>query len=95
MANEKRITKHQKEQAERATLLRRVIDIYSGGCGRDMGGEDSFIGMHEASIIVPALRDIFAKQVPGKDYLWQPHMLDKYESPTEAARHLYGYGIRA
>ena len=84
-----------KDIKKRAALLRRVVDIYSGGCGRDMSGEGALIGMFEASIIIPALQDIFARQIPEATYLWQPHMIDQFETPTKATDILYTRGIRA
>lgn len=88
-------TKQQIEQKAKDALIKRITDIYSGASGSDMSKEDAFIGLYEASNAIPAMRDIFSPQVPNSDYLWMPHMLDKYEDPRKAAEVLFNAGVRA
>lgn len=88
----KRLTKQQKEDQQRAALLRRVTDVYSGAIGQEWS-EDEFATAEILSRVIPALRELFSKQ--WKDYMNSPHSLHHFDNARMAADWLFQEGIRA
>lgn len=88
----KRLSKQQKEDQQRAALLRRVTDVYSGA----MGGEwdqDQFATAEILSRVIPALKELFSSQ--WHEYLTNPHGLHHFDNAKSAAERLFNEGIRA
>ena len=94
----KRKTKAQREQEQRAALLRRVVDIYSGGCERSMEPVPVFqddVTPMELSRILTALRDLLGDGPHAEWWGWEPRALGHFQTPELAAQHLYNAGFRA
>jgi hypothetical protein len=88
----KRLSKQQREGQQRAALLRRVTDVYSGA----MGGEwdsDQFATAEILSRVIPALKELFSDQ--WHEYLCSPHMLHYFDTAKNATDRLFYEGIRA
>jgi hypothetical protein len=88
----KRQSKAQKEAVEKAKLLQRVMDVYSGA----MGGAwdtDQFATAEILSRVIPTLRELFNEQ--WKDLLHSPRCLRYYDTAETAAEFLYVQGVRA
>lgn len=88
-----RKTKAQRAAEQRAALLQRITDIYSGAQGQ-CWGDDFVAGTDELSRIMPALEDVFGEQV-DHSYLWLLSNLNHYNSPQDATDFLFAAGIRA
>lgn len=86
--------KQQKEQKEKAALLQRVRDIYSGSYGREWLGED-FATAAQLSLIIPALNSIFGNQIQDTTFIWNPHNIERFDNPESATDFLFKYGFRA
>lgn len=102
----KRKTKAQREAEQRAALFVRVRDIYSGACGtswdEDLHEEQGeWLNMETAERVVQALRWTFrGKRDEGADkhqldWIFDSHVLSKFESATSATDWLFEHGVRA
>ena len=91
----KRKTKVQKEEEEMTALRQRVADVFSGACGRNMDSDEEFIGMEEASRIMPALKALFRKEDDKRTYLWEPSNLGHFDNIDSATEFLFKANIRA
>lgn len=89
----KRPTKAQRDAAQKAALLRRVTDVYSGALGAEWG-EDEWATAEILASVIPALRDIFGEQA-GRDYMWECHCIDRFDTAKTATDFLFEAGIRA
>lgn len=90
----KRKTKAQREAEQKAELYRRVHDVYCGAKGQLWDGDDFATAQH-LSLVVPALRDLFAAQHAEMIYPWQPHCLSHFDTADTATEFLYAQGYRA
>jgi hypothetical protein len=88
----KRLSKQQKEDQQRAALLRRVTDVYSGAMGA-IWSVDDFATAEILSRVIPALRELFAKH--WKDYMSNAHALNHFDNAESAAAWLFEQGVRA
>lgn len=89
----KRMTKAQKEEAQKAALLRRVTDVYSGAIGYAWDSEENFAVADTLCRVLPALQTLFAKH--WKDYMHATGNLNNYDTADTAAAFLYRNGVRA
>lgn len=90
----KRKTKAQREGEQKAALLRRVTDVYSGALGAPWTN-DEFATAEQLANVIPALRGIFGEQVPDREYMWAAHCIRYFDTAASATEHLFGQGIRA
>lgn len=88
----KRLTKQQKEDQQRAALLRRVTDVYSGAMGA-IWTEDEFATAEILSRVLPALKELFDPQ--WQDYMHSPHGLSRFDNAKSATDWLFQEGVRA
>lgn len=89
----KRKTKAQREADQKAALLRRITDIYSGALGQAWD-EDEFASADLLSRVVPALQQMFGAQIE-REFPWMARSLGRFDNPESAAAFLFGLGIRA
>lgn len=90
----KRKTKTEKEAEQMAALRVRVCDILTGACGmEDVEDESFFLTLEAASRAIPALKRVFEQE--GRDYMWQPHCLDRFETVDKITEFLFRNGARA
>lgn len=94
MATKKRQTKEQREAVQKAELLRRVTDVYSGAIGKAWERDD-FATAENLSKVIPALKDLFGEQDPLRGYVWELHCLNYFDNPRTATEHLFSSGFRA
>ncbi len=92
----KRKTKAQREASQRAALLQRVHDVYSGALGNQWysEGNGDFATAEILSSVINALQQIFGKQ-SEYDYFWNIHHLGYFDNPEKAADFLFDAGFRA
>lgn len=92
----KRKTKEQREADERAALLQRITDIYSGANG-GVWTEDEFAYAELLSRVVPVLRKLFLCEEMGRmnAHCFEPHCLNYYDTPKAATEFLFDKGVRA
>lgn len=97
----KRLTKEQKEQAQRDALRQRVDDIYLGATG-DCWQEDNGEPWPEQFMsFVMALRTAFQIPMneeegePGNEHLWSLWNLDKMRTPEAATEFLFEHHVTA
>lgn len=90
----KRKTKEQREAEQRAALLQRITDVYSGAVGQ-VWAVDDWANAEILSTVIPALQGMFGKQVNGTDYAFQNHCLKYFDTPQSACDHLFDLGFRA
>lgn len=88
----KRKTKAQREQEQRAALLRRVTDIYSGAQGA-VWDNDDFVTAEILGQVIPVLRELFGTE--NTEYLFSLHCLRYFDSAASATNHLFSNGVRA
>ena len=88
----KRQTKAQKEAAEKAALLQRLEDIYSGAMGLQWG-EDDFATAEILARALPVIREVFS--IERDSWMLGLHALQYYDKPETAATMLYDNGVRA
>lgn len=88
----KRKTKVQKEAAEKAALLQRLRDIYSGAQGQEWS-EDDFATAEILSRVLPVIRETFA--LDEKLWILGHHTLTYFDRPESAVERLYAEGVRA
>jgi len=89
----KRQTKAQKEAIEKAKLLQRVTDVYSGAMGAEWS-EDEWATAEILANAIHALKGVFGKQVEW-GHMWECHCIGYYDTPAKATEFLFGVGIRA
>lgn len=89
----KRLTKAQKEAAEKSKLLARIYDIYSGAAGCAWP-EDEWATAEIISRVMCAVRAIFLGG-QADDYRVGCHVIEYYDNPVKAAEFLYSHGVRA
>lgn len=92
----KRKTKSQREAEQKAALLQRVHDVYSGAQGSQWNTEinGDFATAEILQDVLCTLQQIFGKQ-RGYDYYWNIHHLSHFDTPEKAADFLFGEGFRA
>jgi hypothetical protein len=88
----KRPTKAQKEAAEKAALLQRLQDIYSGAMGQQWG-EDDFATAEILSRVLPVICGAF--DLEENKWILGHHALGYYNDPHSAMERLYAEGVRA
>lgn len=88
----KRQTKSEKDAAAFAVLRQRVRDIVAGATGDDPSGDDFYLTLEAASRAIPALRKTFGEE--GRDYMWQAHCLDRFETVDSITDFLFRNGVR-
>lgn len=92
----KRKTKAQREAEQKAALLQRITDVYSGAVGDAWDSEaGNFADAAVLSSVMPAMRKIFGEQNTENEWMWSLHNLDHYEHPESATDFLFRAGIRA
>lgn len=89
----KRKTKAQREAEQIEALRMRINDVYSGASGSCWDEEAEWPTAEQLSRIVPALRCIFEGE--SNKHLFNPHHLDKYETPSRLAEFYFDQGVRA
>lgn len=89
MSTKKRITKAQRDAAQKAALLQRVSDIYAGALGQAWD-DDEFATAEILSRVMPALESVFNNADVRSMFL-----LAYFDNPRSAAERLYAMGIRA
>jgi ribosomal protein S12 methylthiotransferase accessory factor YcaO len=90
----KRLTKQQKEDQQRAALLQRVTDVYSGAVGAVWADED-WATAQVLSRVIPALEGMFIDPAANKSFLFRAHNIDRFDTPEAATNFLFEYGVRA
>jgi hypothetical protein len=91
----KRKTKSQRDAEQKAALLQRVTDIYSGALGQSWYGDyDNFANAELLSNVMPALEQIFG---PQREYTWywKCRALSHFDNPIAATEFLFMEGFRA
>lgn len=82
---------------QKALLLQRVQDIYSGATGYDWsqyGEDENFATASDLAKIIPTLRLVFGE--PRKDwFIYRTHNIDRFEQAIAAADFLWDHGVRA
>jgi hypothetical protein len=89
----KRMTKAQKEAAQKAALLQRVTDVYSGATGGEWLHDECFIDAAQLCRVMTCLRDLFTST--DREWMFGIHVLDKFLSAESATEFLYREGVRA
>ena len=93
--SKKRLTKADREAQQRAALLRRVTDVYSGALGGEWDDEQ-WANAETLSLVIPALKELFGEQLSeGMEYVWGQHCLRYFDTAESATSHLFSAGIRA
>jgi len=83
-----------REDQQRAALLQRITDIYTGACGRVIDFDNDWVSLEEVSRIISALEDVLG--TPRKGWFgWEVYCLDRFETPAKAMEHLFRFGFRA
>jgi hypothetical protein len=90
----KRPTKAQKEAAEKAALLQRLQDIYSGASGGVVQVDDEVYAETIRKVMV-VVKDLWVGAEESEQYLVAHWNVDEYGTVEKAAEFLYGYGVRA
>lgn len=93
MAKQKLTAKQKKEAAEKAALLQRITDVYSGAQGSAWDTNDDFATAQILENAVHALEGIFGGD--SWEYVWMNHCLSHYDTPQSACSFLYEHGVRA
>lgn len=90
----KRRTKAQKEEAQKAALLQRVMDIYAGANGCPIDSEEPVFPstVHKVMSIVNTL---WVEDNKDREYLVKHWNVDEYETPQKCMELLFSYGVRA
>jgi hypothetical protein len=88
----KRPTKAQREERQKAALLQRLNDIYSGAMGQQWS-EDDFATAEILSRVLPVVREAFG--IDEKRWVLGHSALHYYDKPDTAAEMLYCEGVRA
>jgi hypothetical protein len=88
----KRKSKQSREADQKAALLQRVTDIYSGAQGQEWS-EDDFATAEILSRVLPVIRKTFA--LDEKIWILGHHALVYFDRPETAAERLYAEGVRA
>lgn len=92
----KRKTKAQREVEQKAALLQRITDVYSGAVGDAWDSEaGNFADAEVLARVMPALSKIFGPQNDENEWMWSLHNLGNYEQPEDACEFLFRAGIRA
>lgn len=89
----KRKPKAIKEAEEKEALRQRIEDVYAGACGEVVDTDDFFLTLEAASRAITALKKIFGEE--GRDYMWESHCLDRFETVDSATDFLFTNGVRA
>jgi len=89
----KRKTKSEKEAEEKAALRQRIADVYAGACGEPADTDDFFLTLEAGSRAITALKKLFGQE--GREYMWESHCLDRFETIDLATEFLYQTGVRA
>lgn len=89
----KRKPKAIKEAEEKEALRQRIEDVYAGACGEAVDTDDFFLTLEAASRAITALKKIFGEE--GRDYMWESHCLDRFETVDSATDFLFTNGVRA
>lgn len=92
--------KQTKEAAEKAKLLQRVSDIYSGACSRNMYASEYYADAKELIRILSSVYDIFIRDYDDEIMERRKHLvtfwyIDRYATPETATDFLFDNGIRA
>ena len=90
----KRKTKQQREQEQRAALLRRLTDIYSGALGEEWT-EDQFATAEILGRAVPVIRDLIGAQQEDRKWYWEANNMGHFDNPETATEFLFRNGFRA
>ena len=89
----KRKTKSEKEAEAKNALRLRIADIYSGACGEPADTEDFCLTLDPASRAITAIKKLFGEE--GRDYMWESHCLDRFETIDGTTNFLFQNGVRA
>lgn len=90
----KKDSKTVKQRKELDALTQRITDIYSGAGAREWTEEEEWPSAEELSFIIPAMQEIFnIEGVPN--FIWKPHNLKSFETPSAIAKQLFAHGVRA
>jgi hypothetical protein len=89
----KRLTKQQRRDAQFAALRQRVADIACGASGTPFDSEDDFATADFLSRFIPALKANF--ETKGRDYLWSPYNIDRFDRIDSTTQFLWEHGVRA
>jgi hypothetical protein len=90
----KRPTKAQKEAAEKAALLQRVLDIYAGATGDTVQPED-YVYADTLQKVMGAVNAIFVGDNEDMKHVVGYWNVDEFGTPSKAADFLYRMGVRA
>jgi hypothetical protein len=90
----KRMTKAQKEAAQKAALLQRVMDIYTAAMGDIPRADDCYVCPEHLCRIMCAIKAIWVTD-ESDDYLIGCWNVDEYESPEKLTDFLHRNGVRA
>ena len=94
MAKQKLTIKQKKINAQKAALLQRITDVYSGAQGSAWDMECDFATAQILENAVNALNGLFSDSV-DYEYMWEAHCLSHYDTPQSAMEFLFEVGIRA
>lgn len=89
----KRKTKTEKEAEAKAALRQRIADIYAGACGESVENESFFLTLEAGSRAITALKIIFGEE--NREYMWESHCLDRFETVDSATEFLFTNGVEA
>ena len=90
----KRKTAGQRRREQLDAFRTRLIDIYSGACGREFVVGDEWASAEELRRIIPAVREVFGT-CRAVDYVYRPHCLEHWDDPAKLAEWLFEAGFRA
>jgi hypothetical protein len=90
----KRQTKAQKEAAEKAALLQRLNDIYSGASGGVVQADDEVYAETIRKVMV-VVKDLWVGDEEDRQFLIAHWNVDEYGTVEKAAEFLHGHGVRA
>jgi hypothetical protein len=91
----KRKTKSQREAEQKAALLQRITDVYSGALGDLWDDENNWASAEQLSKVIPALQKMFGSQREDNGWCWNMRCIEYFDTPTSACDHLYENGFRA
>ncbi len=90
----KKTLKQQKEDAQKAALLQRITDVYSGAQGAEWDHDNDFATAEILGQVIPVFVTMFDHN-EGLNYLFNVHSLRHFDNPKRAMEHLFSAGIRA
>lgn len=90
----KRLTKAEREAAQKAALRQRIGDIVAGACGQEKDTEGEIVFLCEYPNVLRAVKARL--ELPAdREHLTSAHNADAYETVEKLTEFLFRNGVRA